>query len=119
LLSDLSRAVVAPAAAKRIIKRAKHRKAGRAVGQKLLSLCQSTASVPAAETSKTPQSESLLKYKLRFGDADGIQQLIECNQVTVADALAQSCRSEPSLFLRQLRDNLDVIEWHEDKACYG
>eukprot|EP00775_Hariotina_reticulata_P010888 gene10888-11042_t len=116
LLSSLSGAVVAPATVKRIIKRAKHRAGGRAVGKKLLGLCQSSSTVPTSETSQNPQSDFLSKYKLRFGDADGIQQLIDCNQVTVAEALAQSCRSEPSLFLRQLRDNLDVVEWHDNKV---
>jgi hypothetical protein len=86
-----------PRTAKRLLQHLHHTPAGRAAAQHLLPVATSTPSAAA----RLP-----LKYQLRHGGVSTAQRLLDAGEVTLAQVLQETCRSEPDTFLALLRANL-------------
>jgi hypothetical protein len=90
-------AVCDPRAAKRLLQHLHHAPGARAAAAALLPVATSTPSAAASVP---------LKYQLRHGDISVTQRLLDEGEVTLAQVLQETCRSEPDTFLTLLRHNL-------------
>jgi hypothetical protein len=111
--------------AQQLIKRVGHDAASQQVGEALLQLVAagntsqtySTAgtSTGTASTAAHADAEQLFdafgaKHVLRFGSTRVLQAAVDARLVSLEEALAQTCRREPGIFLQLLEHNVDALD---------